>query len=352
MKIRKNMSYLNETGCVRTNAMKSRLRSFCSRFTLALCVFSVAMAGCSGAVTGKETKTASASTTPEVVFNADSAYHFVARQCGFGPRVPNSEAHVACGDYLSAYLRSCGAQVTEQKAALKAFDGTVLNARNVIAEFYPEKQSRVLLLAHWDCRPWADKDSDPAKRKMPVMGANDGASGTGVLLEIARLLRTNEPNVGIDILLLDAEDWGDDSGDNELSWALGAQYWTAHPHRSGYQRPSYGILLDMVGDANAAFRKEYFSMKAAPGIVEHVWQTAAQLGHSGLFLNEWGGAITDDHVFVNAAGIPCIDIIDQRVDSACGFCPQWHTSDDVMSHISKRPLEAVGQTLVALFFDK
>lgn len=308
--------------------------------------------GCAGSQ-GKQSgnSTTAPETAPTAVFNADSAYAYVQRQCNFGPRVPNSEAHRECGDWMAAELRSRGANVTEQRMKLKAFDGTMLDARNIIAEFYPEKERRVLLLAHWDCRPWADNDPNPNNHRKPVDGANDGASGTGVLLEMARLLQSHEPSIGVDILLVDAEDWGETEGD-ESSWALGTQYWLQYPHRKSYAMPEYGILLDMVGNADASFKKEYFSLRFASSIVEKIWKTAEQLGYSSKFPDTEGGAITDDHLFVNAAGIPCVDIIDQRTDTQTGFFPQWHTTDDKMTHIDRSTLKAVGQTVATLLFEK
>lgn len=308
--------------------------------------------GCAGSQ-GKQSgnSTTAPETAPTAVFNADSAYAYVQRQCDFGPRVPNSEAHRKCGDWMAAELRSRGANVTEQRMKLKAFDGTTLDARNIIAEFYPEKERRVLLLAHWDCRPWADNDPNPNNHRKPVDGANDGASGTGVLLEMARLLQSHEPSIGVDILLVDAEDWGETEGD-ESSWALGTQYWLQYPHRKSYAMPEYGILLDMVGNADASFKKEYFSLRFASSIVEKIWKTAEQLGYSSKFPDTEGGAITDDHLFVNAAGIPCVDIIDQRTDTQTGFFPQWHTTDDKMTHIDRSTLKAVGQTVATLLFEK
>ena len=322
------------------------------KLQISLLLAAASITGCAGSQ-GKQT--ANGSTTPETaptaVFNADSAYAYVQRQCDFGPRVPNSEAHRECGDWMAAELRSRGANVTEQRMKLKAFDGTMLDARNIIAEFYPEKERRVLLLAHWDCRPWADNDPNPDNHRKPVDGANDGASGTGVLLEMARLLQSHEPSIGVDILLVDAEDWGETEGD-ESSWALGTQYWLQYPHRKGYAMPEYGILLDMVGNADASFKKDFFSLRFASSIVEKIWKTAEQLGYSSKFPDTEGGAITDDHLFVNAAGIPCVDIIDQRTDSQSGFFPQWHTTDDKMTHIDRSTLKAVGQTVATLLFEK
>lgn len=319
---------------------------------LAAALFS--MSGCASSAT-KKTETAQPQETqaavPSIQFNADSAYAYVAAQCAFGERVPNTEAHRKCGDYLANELRRHGAKVTEQNADLKAFDGTVLKARNIVGEFYPDKSNRILLLAHWDCRPWADQDPDPDNRRKPVMGANDGASGVGVLLEIARLLQQHEPQAGIDILFTDAEDWGAADG-NEESWALGTQHWVSTPHRNGYTYPSFGILLDMVGDKDAVFAREYFSQEYAGSIVDKVWETAASLGYSDRFVNQEGGAMTDDHVFVIKAGIPCIDIIDQRTNAPTGFCPQWHTTFDTMEHIDRGTLKAVGQTLTTLLLGK
>lgn len=288
--------------------------------------------------------------TVNVDFNADSAYSYVKAQCDFGPRVPNTKAHTLTGDYLVAELTRHGAKVIEQNPQLKAFDGTLLNARNIIGQINPDATQRILLLAHWDSRPWADNDPDESKRKQPVMGANDGASGVGVLLEIARLLKITKPNIGIDILLVDAEDWGNSDSDNEDSWALGTQYWAQNMHVENY-RPMFGILLDMVGGKNAQFMKEYFSLQYAQQIVNMVWDNAANSGYSSFFIDQPGGGITDDHIFVNKAGIPTIDIIDQNSQGGkTGFNPSWHTTHDDMSNISKETLKAVGQVVTNIIF--
>lgn len=275
-------------------------------------------------------------------FDADSAYEYVSRQVAFGPRVPNTPAHRAAGDWLTAMLRSRGANVIEQKMQLRAFDGTMLDARNIFAQFNPEASDRLLLLAHWDCRPWADNDPDPRNHRKPVDGANDGASGVGVLLEIARLLSASPlPHKGVDILFVDAEDWGMEGDDD--SWALGTKYFVQNPPVE-YYRPSGAILLDMVGADGATFYREYFSEKGAPQLNADVWSAASSAGFSNLFLSEIGTAVTDDHGPLLNAGIPAIDIIDYRKDS--GFDPHWHTVSDNMRNISKQTLNAVGGTLV------
>ncbi len=322
-------------------------------YMFSLLLAAIVLVGCAS-TTKSDTQVAKTETitNKRVEFNADSAYAYVKAQCDFGARVPNTEAHRRCGDFLAAKLRDFGANVIEQKAELTAYDGTKLQARNIIGEFAPEANRRILLLAHWDCRPWADCDADPRNHRKPVMGANDGASGVGVLLEVARLMQDSVPNVGIDILFVDAEDWGDSEGvsaDPDKSWALGTQYWTSHPHRIGYS-PMFAILLDMVGAKGSVFSREYFSMHYAPAIVNEVWNEAARSGYGNYFVNSNGGAITDDHVFINRAGIPAIDIIAMDPTSANGFFPQWHTTDDTMRHIDTATLKAVGQTIVNLIY--
>lgn len=283
-----------------------------------------------------------ATTAP--AFDADSAYAFVERIVAFGPRVPNTEAHRLSGDALTAQLRSYDWDVIEQKATLTAFDGTPLKARNIFARINPEKPNRLLLMAHWDSRPWADADPDPAKQSLPVLGANDGASGLGVLLEIARQLSLQKSGAAVDILFTDAEDWG--SHDDDDSWALGTRYFAQNPPVAGY-RPSQAILLDMVGSPNASFGYEYFSRQSNPALLEKVWSAALSLGHGKYFHTGFGGAITDDHIELIKAGIPSIDIIDYRQENGYeGFDPVWHTSRDDMQNISRETLGAVGQTLM------
>ena len=214
-----------------------------------------------------------------------------------------------------------------------------LQIKNIIGVFNPDAKQRLLLLAHWDTRPWADNDPDTGNHNKPVMGANDGASGVGVLLQLANQLKASGTALGVDIVLVDAEDLG--VNDEEETWGLGTQYWTQHPHVEGY-KPLFGILLDMVGSADASFTREYYSAQYASGFQDLVWGCAA--GHH--FINTAGGAVTDDHVFINRAGIPCVDIIDLRADSDTGFCPEWHTIRDTMDGINAATLAEVGQTLL------
>ena len=287
-------------------------------------------------------------------FSADSAYQYVASQCDFGPRVPGTDAQKACAKWLQNELLRHGATVKLQEGEMTAYNGTKLPVINIMGSFNPDAKMRVLLISHWDSRPFADNDPDPAKRKQPVMGANDGASGVGILLELARLCNEKLPQVGIDIFLTDAEDYGapDDwkGTHDEKWWALGTQMWCKQAAKEGY-RAQYGILLDMVGSANATFYREYYSERYASSFVNEIWQAAARLGYGDLFINQGGGGVTDDHVFVNRMlQIPCVDIIDTRTDTDGTFCPEWHTTHDTMDNISREALGKVGRVLVSLLW--
>lgn len=309
----------------------------------------MALAGCSAGSAGSTADSTDADVAETQVrpnFDADSAYSYVESLMAFGPRVPNTEAHRRSGDWLIAKLKSFGWEVSEQKDRVTAFDGTPLEMRNIFARLNPGASERILLLAHWDCRPWADQDPDPSRRSSPVPGANDGASGVGVLLEIARQMRLDDSKAGVDILLVDAEDWGTD--DNDDSWALGTQYFANNPPVGDY-RPRGAILLDMVGSPDARFGYEYFSQQANSPLLEALWNNAASLGHGDLFKKEYGGAVNDDHVPLIKAGIPAIDIIDYRYSpSYQGFDPVWHTTADDMKNISRKTLGAVGETVMSV----
>ncbi len=289
-------------------------------------------------------------------FNADSAYAFCEAQCSFGERTMNSEAHRRCGEWIAAKFRQYALEVTEQKASLGGWDGTELQCTNIIASYKPELSARILLCAHWDSRPWADNDPDSANWKKPVMAANDGASGVAVMLEIARLLAASDTlAVGIDFVCFDAEDWGtpqwSDKQDDSGTWALGAKYWAANPHRPNY-RADFGILLDMVGGQGAKFYQELYSRQYAQAIIDKVWAAAQTVGYGSYFPTAAGGMITDDHVPVNElAGIPTIDIIPYYPDcQQSSFGPTWHTIADTMDNIDRNTLLAVGQTVVQVLF--
>lgn len=314
------------------------------KYIAAIAALLPALLGCASGSNASSADSAAAAAENDaavVVFSGDSAYGYVARQVEFGPRVPNTEAHRQAGDWLAAELRRHGAEVVEQPLQLRAFDGTMLSARNIMGRYNPEASERLLVLAHWDCRPWADEDDDESLRKTPVDGANDGASGVGVILEIARQLGIKAPGKGVDLLFVDAEDWGS-SGDDD-SWALGAQAFVANPPVKEYS-PKEAILLDMVGGENATFCREYFSDKDAPELNGQLWSIASELGYGAYFPNRPGGAINDDHLRFLDAGIPAVDIIEYNA-AAGGFNPRWHTSGDTMEGISRETLQAVGDVV-------
>ena len=319
-------------------------------------------AACSCASCKNTKKTADAAYADTVAlvgptFSADSAMSFTARQCDFGPRTMNSEAHRKCGEWIIEKFRSYGMSVETQDADLKGYDGTTLHSRNIVARFRPEAAERVLLCAHWDSRPWADNDPDSTNWRKPVLAASDGASGVAVMLELARLMQKDTTlSVGVDFVCFDAEDWGtpqwSTTPDDADSWALGAQYWATHLPQGYTAR--YGILLDMVGSQGARFYKEGVSKQYAAEIVDRVWRTASQTGYGSFFPMADGGMITDDHVPVNEkAGIPCIDIIPYYPDCRqSSFGPTWHTVSDDMQHIDPNVLKAVGQVLVQVVWSE
>jgi len=301
----------------------------------------------------KETTTTETTTVTAPDFNGDSAYAYVDKQVSFGPRVTNSSAHQQCGDYLIAKLKQLGCDVTVQNFTATTHNGVKLNARNIIGSVNPQAAKRILLASHWDSRPVSDQDS--TVKNKPVLGANDGASGVGILLEMARSIQkaTSKPDVGVDFVFFDAEDWGngDEAKDEYMGFCLGSQYWAAHLHKPGYAA-YFGVLLDMVGAKDATFLKEGNSMQYAPTVVNKIWQTASTMGLNRYFVDQEGGAITDDHLPVNkVAKIPMIDIIHTEVGTGT-FFKDWHTAHDDMKNIDKGTLKSVGQVLLQTVYQE
>ncbi|MFN4084653.1 MAG: M28 family peptidase [Spirosomataceae bacterium] len=298
--------------------------------------------------------------TPSVqvpLFQADSAYAYVAKQVAFGPRVPNSKAHRQTGDWIIQQLKAWGWEVQEQPFTAVTYDGVKLKSRNIIASYQPQVAKRILLGAHWDTRPMADKDV--ARVNEAIDGANDGGSGVGVLLEIARSIQASsvKPQVGIDMIFFDAEDWGAPSSSTAPpinaygGYCLGSDYWAKNPHKPGYSA-YFGILLDMVGAKGAQFRYDTESMQAAPSVVRRVWDKGASLGFGRYFIFEEAGGLIDDHIpVIREAKIPMIDIIDLRKNDKF-FFDEHHTHGDSMPVIDKSTLQAVGQTVLAILFEE
>lgn len=297
----------------------------------------------------------SGQSVPEVAFSADSAYRYISEQVAFGARVPGSAAHEACAAYLREQLRRFGAEVHVEQGCLPNYAGEPQQIYNIVGRYAPEAKRRILLCAHWDSRPWTDQEENYDDRMQPVLGANDGASGVGVLLEVARQLSiVNSPlSMGVDIVFFDAEDMGTPSfytgKEREDTWCLGSQLWAQRVKQEGRAGEyAFGILLDMVGAPEAVFPKEYYSSYYANAYVERVWRTAQQAGYGRYFRDVKSYPLTDDHYYVNTiAGIPCIDIIHYDAQSGTGFAHYWHTQHDNMDNISRATLDAVGRTVMA-----
>ena len=282
-------------------------------------------------------------------FDADSSYRYCDVQVKFGPRIPGTKSQQQCAAYLEKMLKRYCDTVYVQKANVKVYDGTEKPMINLIGSFNPKAKKRILLLAHWDTRPWSDRDANEPKKQFD--GADDGGSGVGILIECAEQFQKQKPNVGVDILLCDVEDYGppefESKWDETDQYALGTQYWANHPHAKNY-RSFYGILLDMAAAKGAVFSREGISSFNAGWVQDKVWANASTLGFGSFFVNQAVGSITDDHVYINQiAKIPTVDIIHIDLASPSGtFGSYWHTHADDMSVIDKTTLNAVGKTLL------
>ena len=284
-------------------------------------------------------------------FDSDSAYRHIETQVGFGPRVPNTEAHrQAIQYYHTHFSEQAGPRGVYVQSFTQEVYGDSLQLYNLIASFSPEKSDRIILAAHWDSRPRGEQDLH--QPELPVPGADDGASGVAVLMEFASIFKENPPPVGVDIVLFDGEDYGEE-GDLD-HYFLGSRYWSENPPVPGYS-PRFGILLDMVGGAGAQFPKEGYSMDFAPSLVNEIWRIGQEFGHSDLFREERGGRIADDHIVVQRiTGIPMINIIHHSTDNRGGahFAEYWHTQRDDLEIIDPGVMQAVGDVLLELIYNR
>jgi hypothetical protein len=273
------------------------------------------------------------------VFDEKNAYAHLVRQCDFGPRNPGSLGHLKCRDFLVATLKKYTDKVEIQPFPM-VIPGSQkpVEAFNIIARFNPSETNRVILCAHWDTRPWADKDPDPAKHNTPILGANDGASGVAVLLEMARLFQAQPPPLGVDIVLFDAEDAGE-SGETQ-GWIQGSEYFVRSLKPADH--PLFAILIDMIGDKDLQIYKESYSWEYARDITEIVWKAAADLGIEE-FKDTVRYAVLDDHIPFLRMRIPCIDIIDFDYI-------YWHTVADTPDKCSAASLGLVGKVLVQVIY--
>lgn len=295
-------------------------------------------------------------TVTRPAFSSDSAYAYVAHQLAFGPRVPNGNAHLQCGAWIYSKLNEAGADVMIQRGVKPDYSGRAQQVLNIVAHFGRYDRPAILLCAHYDTRPWCDQEEQYEERFYNVPGANDGASGVAVLLEVARQISlmdsarraTMSP---VEIVLFDCEDMGTPTiytgPQREDTWCLGSQVW-AEQQSIMPRLYQYGVLLDMVGAPDAVFPREYYSEQLAGNYTEMVWQKASKLGYGYLFSDQFAYPITDDHIYVNQAGVPCLDIVHYDPSGDTGFAWWWHTRHDDLDQISRSTLQAVGEVIMSL----
>jgi glutaminyl-peptide cyclotransferase len=272
-------------------------------------------------------------------FDGASAFVFLEEQCALGPRYPGSPGHAAIQRYIAGKLEEFGADVTRQPFEAVLSTGDTLRLVNIVGSYRPDARERLLIGAHYDTRPRADRDPDPANRAKPILGANDGASGVAVLLELARLCSLAEPPVGVDFVFLDGEDYGEEGRTGD--YLLGSR---RHAKGLGARRPSAMILLDMVGERDSRIPIEGFSAASSPALCARIFGIARSLGVPN-FVQAKGPSIIDDHLPYLQAGIPAIDLIDFEY-------PQWHTLADTPDKCSGESLAAVGAVLVRAVWDE
>jgi len=299
----------------------------------------IVSAACGGADREGERGTSASAASAQPRFDGAAAYELVVRQVAFGPRVPGTPGHRAMASWLEEYLSERADTLIIQRFSHVTLDGDTLPLVNFLARFRPSASPSVLLLAHWDTRPISDQAREPEEREKPVPGANDGASGTAVLLQLADMLRQVPPPRGVDVLLVDGEDYGDFSAGHDVF--MGSRYFASHLP-DGYAA-EYGVLLDMVGDRQLDIYVEGNSNELAPEVVDRVWSVAQRLGFSDVFHRRVRHTINDDHIPLNEAGIPTIDVID--FDFA-----YWHTPEDTPDKVSASSLGVVGAVVTRLIY--
>ena len=270
-------------------------------------------------------------------FDGERAFAYLQQQVTYGPRIPNTPAHEQTGDWILTRLRATADTVVVTAFGHKTGKGDMLHLRNFLARFRPQETARVLFLAHWDTRPRADQSPNVGAQRMPVPGADDGASGVAVLLGVADALKAKAPAVGVDLLFVDGEDYGNFADSNDV--LIGSRYFAAHQPPG--DPPLYAVLFDMVGDKNLNIYYEGNSQAFAPEVVDRVWRTARDLGYGSYFLPGVKHTLLDDHVSLQHVGIHAIDVVDFDY-------PYWHTTDDTIDKVAAASLQIVGDVAVAL----
>ncbi len=311
-------------------------RAVVALFTASLMLVS---ATCGGAEGEQRADTNRSASEPLPRFDGAAAYELVKRQVEFGPRIPGTPGHQAMGEWLRGYLSERADTLIIQQFQHTSVDGETLPLMNFWARFGSSDSQPLLLLAHWDTRPFSDKAPDPADREKPVPGANDGGSGTAILLQLAQMFREQAPPRRVDILLVDGEDYGDFADGRDVF--LGSRHF-AENLPDGYS-PEFGVLLDMVGARDMELPVEGYSNSRAPEVVDLVWGLAQRMGFGDVFRREVGSTVTDDHLPLNDAGIPTIDIIDFPYT-------YWHTPEDTPDKLSASSLGMVGAVMTRLVY--
>jgi glutaminyl-peptide cyclotransferase len=291
----------------------------------------------------------------KTAFNADSAFSYTRQQVAFGPRVPGTPAAVKAGDWIVAMMKARADTVIEQRWMHHTVKGDSLPMRNVLARFRPAATQRILYVTHWDTRPMADSDPVLGNRGTPIPGANDGAAGVGLFVALGDALKKTPPNVGVDLLFVDGEDYGANFDPPYFDVLIGSQYFVNHLPTPDY-KPIYGVLWDMIADADLNIMQEAKSVQSAPEVVSRVWQKAADLGYSKYFISQVGQDVTDDHVPFLEKGFRMIDVIDLDYGplgpDGQAHPNYHHTLDDTMEHISKKSFQIVGDVALALITDQ
>ncbi|MEO7966453.1 MAG: M28 family peptidase [Gemmatimonadaceae bacterium] len=299
---------------------------------LSIIGMAVLMMACGGDKQGSAGGSARA--TSDVEFDGDAALGYVREQLAFGPRVPGSEGHRNTGDWITRMMRARADSVIEQRWTHVTQKGDSLPMRNILARFRPAATERVLYVTHWDTRPKSDGSGVPKdKRNTPIPGANDGASGVGLFVALGDVLKKVPPSVGVDLLFVDGEDYGE-FGPPDIDVLIGAKYFAGHLPSADYA-PLFGVLWDMIGDRDLKIEKEENSLRKAPEVVARVWEKAASLGYGNVFVPTEGLSITDDHIPLLEAKLRVIDVIDLDY-------PWHHTPDDTIDKVSAKSLKIIG----------
>ncbi len=312
------------TGTVRVSAMRSLA------MTLVVAMFACA-----------DEEPAPPPVTERPTFDSARAYALVRTQVEFGPRVPGTPGHARQLEWMVQELGRHAAEVSVDSFTYETTGGETLALANLIARFRPESEQRLLLLAHWDTRPTADQEADSAARAVPIPGANDGGSGVAVLMTLAEMMAAQAPPMGVDLLFVDGEDYGPTSAD----MFIGAKHYAASLPDEG--RPMYGVLLDMVGDADPSFPIEGYSAQYALPLAQRIWGIARDLGYGSVFPTRVGQSLQDDHLALNEAGLQTVDIIDFDYGPGHAY---WHTAEDRLENVSPRTLGIVGEVIAELVY--